>query len=86
MILFKVLKREEFEARKQAAEASRLSKRSQQKYEPLSDLCKFHFTFQIIQYYHSCGYLSERNVYLSQKLYIIIYVTDNLLKTHQGSV
>jgi len=27
-----VLKREEFEARKQAAEASRLSKRSQQKY------------------------------------------------------
>lgn len=27
----KVLKREEFEARKQAAEASRLSKRSQQK-------------------------------------------------------
>ena len=34
MILFKVLKREEFEARKQAAEASRLSKRSQQKYEP----------------------------------------------------
>lgn len=28
-----VLKREEFEARKQAAEASRLSKRSQQKWE-----------------------------------------------------
>lgn len=28
-----VLRREEFEARKQAAEASRLSKRSQQKYD-----------------------------------------------------
>ena len=34
-LAFQVLKREEFIARKQAAEASRLSKRSQQKYENL---------------------------------------------------
>jgi hypothetical protein len=36
--LKQVLKREEFEARKKAAEASRLSKRSQQKYVVLNYL------------------------------------------------
>ena len=38
-----VLKREEFEARKAAAEASRLSKRSQQKYVDLLCCCSFIF-------------------------------------------
>ena len=43
-----VLRREEFEARKQAAEASRLSKRSQQKYL---------FMLIIIQLYMNCNEL-----------------------------
>ena len=83
MILFKVLKREEFEARKQAAEASRLSKRSQQKYEPdflISSNFISHFN---IQYYHSCV-TSVNAMYTLVKN--CIYVTDNLLINHQDSV
>ena len=42
-----VLKREEFEARKAAAEASRLSKHSQQKYVHQSDHCTYSITIII---------------------------------------